>query len=144
MLNAEDAMGLQEDLQRMRGRRRTQADPLPTPDESGSAVAAAVVALRAQRDTQDRMRKQMDAMASERNEVAVLAKAARDTIDLMAQELSRHSGLPLETCQQMARETLSRRFDALLDQAIADRQVLRDIRRIPEEIQKRRWYSPAL
>jgi hypothetical protein len=143
MLNPRDAIGLQEDLAIIRNAVPRAQPPLPAPDESGNAVAVAVMALRARADSQARLLKQIDASASERNEVVVSAKAARETIDVLVQELARHSGLSEEECQRFAKEALSRRYDALLDQAISNRQILRDIRRIPDEIQKCRWYSPA-
>ncbi|MGO4308137.1 hypothetical protein [Cupriavidus sp. RAF12] len=144
MMNAEDAMGLQEDLARIGRQPAPRQEPLPDPDESGNALAVAIVALRAQqRSAQERHRKQLDDVMSERNEVVVSAKAARDTIDVLARELARRSGLSGEECLGFAKETLSRRYDVLLDEAIENHQVLRDIRTIPEEIQKVRWYSPA-
>jgi hypothetical protein len=144
MMNAEDAMGLQEDLARI-GRRPTPAvDRLPAPDESGNAVAAAVVAIRARNDTMGKLRHELDSTKSERNEVAVLAKAARDTIDALARELARQTDTPVEECLRLAQESLSRRYDVLLDDAIRQRQVLRDVRKIPEEMQNKRWYSPAV
>ncbi|WP_454727709.1 MULTISPECIES: hypothetical protein [Cupriavidus] len=144
MMNAQDALGLQEDLAIMRNLAgEPRRAPVAPPDENGNVVAALAIGMKARNNTIADLRQQLNSKASERNEVAVLAKAARETVDLLARELARQSGMTEQECLQLAKEALSRRYDAILDQAIADRQVLRDIRRVPEEIQKCRWYSPA-
>ncbi|WP_035878908.1 hypothetical protein, partial [Cupriavidus sp. amp6] len=89
MLNARDAMGLHEDLAIIRNAAPRTQPPLPAPDESGNAVAAAVIALRARQNSQERLQQQLNASASERNEVVVSAKAARETIDVLARGFRR-------------------------------------------------------
>ncbi|CAG9184357.1 hypothetical protein [Cupriavidus pampae] len=143
MMNAEDAMGLQEDLARI-GRRPTPAvDRLPASDESGNAVAAAVVAIRARNDAMSKLRQDLDASMSERNEVAALSKAARETLEIFARELARVTGADEADAVKQAHQILSRKFDANLDESISKRYILRDVRSMPAEMKKRPWYVPA-
>ena len=143
MLNAEDAMGLQEDLARIRN-----AAPHPQsrwqspPDESGNALAVAVAALQEDRNHIARMQRQLNATLSERNEVAALSKAARETVEHLARELAKVTGGDESESVERARHLLSRRFDANLDESIRRKLVLRDVRQIPEEMCKRSWYAP--
>lgn len=145
MLNAKDALGLQEDLAIINARRQgsSQQEHYPRPDESGNAFGALAIALRARDNTNEKLRQQLDAKASERNEVAAMSRAARETVEDLARHVAKLTNTSPDAAVRDAHRILSRRFDAQLEGAIARKSVLRDIRQDAEEIKQLEWYIPA-
>ncbi|WP_432262835.1 hypothetical protein [Cupriavidus sp. TMH.W2] len=145
MMNARDALGLQEDLAILNaGNAHRRAPDYPTPDESGNAVAAVALALKARNNDLAGLRKQLSDTSNSRHDQIAFAFAAKSVIDSLIQTLSEVTGQPAEDVQSTVYELLSRRYDAEVEGMIQRRSITRDVRQDPEVRKRRDWYIPAL
>lgn len=139
MLNAEDALGLQEDLAIMRNNRNRlksaalmadEAVHAGTVDRSLEIVEAAVLQLRAD----------LSAANNNRNDLNAVAKATREVLNLVIDRWAEAIGLPVEQVRGEVFQAVSRRYDKLVEEALARGSISDDKRRDPEVMKQRDWY----
>ncbi|MEQ6352794.1 hypothetical protein [Ralstonia pseudosolanacearum] len=148
MLNAEDALGLQEDLAIIRAHRnRARAEAfqasVPQATEVLETMAVAKNALRANRDTINGLRADLDKITSNRNDVAAIARSAREVVAVLADEIARLKGIDPQIAQERANRLLSRRYDAHIDALMQHRALEADPREDAEAMKIRAWYVAA-
>lgn len=145
MMNARDALGLQEDLAILNaGNAPRRAPDYPVPDESGNAVAAVALALRARTNDVASLRRQLSDTSNSRHDQIAFAFAAKSVIESLIQTLAEATGRPVEDVQSTVYELLSRRYDAEVEGMIQRKFITRDVRQDPEVRKRRDWYIPAL
>lgn len=141
MMNARDALGLQEDLAIMNaGNAPRRAPDYPVPDESGNAVAAVALALRARNNDLASLRKELSATTNSRHDQVAFGRAAKSVIESLVRQLAEATGRHPEDVQATAYEMLSRRYDAEVDAMIQRKSITRDMRLDPELQNRRDWY----
>ncbi|MFJ1259014.1 hypothetical protein [Cupriavidus sp. CuC1] len=143
MMNAEDALGLQEDLAIMRAHRApasTRRAPIAQASSTESAMGAIAVALRANQDATAKLRANLDATMNSRNDVIAMGRASREIIDLLLVEVAKLKQLPVEDVKEYVYEALSRRYDRKVDEAKQRGSIKWDVRDDPEVMRHRDWY----
>jgi len=147
MLNAEDALGLQEDLaiiraNRNRARSAASQGNAAQDVETLGAMASATAVLRANKDTISSLRASLNETASNRNDVAAIAVSARETIAALVEEVARLKGSELATVQEQADRLLSRHYDRHIEEMLEKGSLSGDPRQNPEIMKIRTWYTP--
>uniref|UniRef100_UPI003F49367E hypothetical protein n=1 Tax=Cupriavidus taiwanensis TaxID=164546 RepID=UPI003F49367E len=143
MMNASDALGLQEDLAILNaGNSPRRAPDHSVPDESGYAVAAVVLALKARNNELADLRKQLSDTMNSRHDQIAFAFAAKSVIDSLIQTLAQATGQSAVDVQSTVYELLSRRYDANVEGMIQRKSITRDVRQDPEVKKRRDWYMP--
>lgn len=146
MLNAEDALGLQEDLAILRNNRnRVQSAALMTDEAAhhaavGDSLRGSTVALRAQQNHLAKLKANLDALMNDRNDIVALSYAFEDVLKILAKELAKAIDVPAEEMLPRVYEAVSRHYDKHVEDAIARGTIVRDQRRDPEVMTHRDWY----
>jgi len=143
MLNAKDALGLQEDLAVMRANQARTNLP-PVRQASGSnAMGAVAVALSASQGSMTKLRGELDSTLNSRNDIVAMGRASREVIDSLIEEVARLKGVSLESVQHVVYGTMSRRYDAHVEAMKAKGSIKWDLRQDPEVMKGRDWYLAA-
>ncbi len=139
MLNAEDALGLQEDLAIMQSNRRRARSAALMAEEATNATAAHRM-LDLAEVTVQKARADLAAANSSRNDLNAVAKATREVLHMVMEEWAKATGEPVDQIRARVLNMVSRRYDKLVDEAIARGSILIDKRRDPELSKQRNWY----
>ena len=138
MLNAEDALGLQEDLSIL-GRGRHSPVPLPT---SGAAERQRHehIAILALRKDIDRLQEELRDSKDKRSDLAAVIRAFRQEWNDVLAQWAQETGRDFEELRAKSLARTSRRYDALVEQFKAQGSIQKDQRQDPALMKKRDWY----
>lgn len=149
MLNANDALGLQEDLAIVRANRnRNEAAAMTTDarreaDENSLAMRGAASALRANKDAISALRSELDSLMNSRNDQVAVTKATKDVLNALISDLAAATDTPVEQLREQVHSALSRRYDQHVSDMIEGGFINRDLRKDPDVMEKRDWYVPT-
>lgn len=144
MLNAKDALGLQEDLAVMRANQaRANLPPVRSASRS-SGMGAVAVALGANQNSMEKLKSNLDKTTSNRNDVAAIAVSARETIAALVAEIAQLKGVSSDEVQLHADFLLSRQYDRHVDELMDRGSLMSDPRQDPETMRIRTWYTPSM
>lgn len=149
MLNASDALGLQEDLAIVRANQnRIEAAAMTTDarreaDENSLAMRSAASALRANKDVISGLRSELDSLMNSRNDQVAVTKATKDVLNALISKLADATDTPVEQLRGQVNSALSRRYDHHVSDMLEGGFINRDLRKDRDVMEKRDWYVPA-
>ncbi len=149
MLNANDALGLQEDLAIVRANRnRIEAAAMTTDsrreaDENSLAMRNAASALRANKDAISALRSELDSLMNSRNDQVAVTRATKEVLNALISKLAEATDTPVEQLREQVHSALSRRYDQHVSDMLEGGFINRDLRKDRDVMERRDWYVPA-
>jgi len=147
-MNADDAMGLAEDMAVLQGAVRRQ--PPMEPVKSSSGAAAAIVAavgmkvVKVQNDANAKLRSQFDGLSADYSDLSAVSLASRKVIDALVTEIAQARGLQPAEVKASVYKSLSREYDRQIGDMLSIGVLNKDPRRDPAVRSRpsRDWYTP--
>jgi hypothetical protein len=148
-LNAEDAMGLAEDMAVLRGAVRSQAvNDAPRPSSSRAAAALVAVAgmkaLQVERDEHHKLIQKWNSLATGFSDLNAVAIASRAVIEQQIVELARVTGADPAEVRKATYAAMSQAYNAQVEEMISTGKLQSDPRKDLQDPKwkNRQWYSP--
>ena len=141
MLNAEDALGLQEDLSILGIGRPDQnsSAPMVTSEATARQRHLHVAILALQNDIEKAQKNLLDAN-DKRSDLAAVIRAHRQELNDVLAQWAQETGRDVDDLRAQSLARVSRRYDALVEQFKAQGSIQKDQRHDPNVMKPRDWY----